>query len=68
VLDLFSGRPLQYAGSGTGTAADLDIWQDMLFVTSTAGSVTASSSAWQGNVQARRSGGIAPPDRARWQR
>ncbi len=68
VLDLFSGRPLQYAGSGTGTAADLDLWQDMMFVTSTAGSVTAYSSAWKGELQSTRKGGLAPADRTRWQR
>ena len=60
VLDLFSGRPLQYAGSGTGTAADLALWQDMLFVTSTAGSVTALSSAWVGGLHSSRT-----TDRAR---
>ena len=54
VLDLFSGRPLQYAGSGTGTAADLSLWHDMMFVTSTAGSVTALSNAWAGGVYARK--------------
>jgi outer membrane protein assembly factor BamB len=50
VLDLFSGRPLQYAGSGLGIAADLDIAGDMLFYTSTSGALTALSSAWRGGV------------------
>jgi outer membrane protein assembly factor BamB len=50
VLDLFSGRPLQYAGSGNGVAADLDVWQDMLFYTSTAGTVVAFSNAWLGSI------------------
>lgn len=68
VLDLFSGRPLQYAGSATGTAADLDLWQDMMFMTSTAGSVTALSNAWRGPQQASHKGGIGVADRARWQR
>lgn len=68
VLDLFSGRPLQYAGSGLGTAADVAVWQDMMFVTSTAGSVTALSNAWRGGVQALHKGGMNPPDRARWMR
>ncbi len=54
VLSLFSGRPLQYAGSGTGTAADLALWQDMMFVTSTAGSVTALSNAWVGSIHAKK--------------
>lgn len=50
VLDLFSGRPLQYAGSAVGVAADLCLWQDMLFYTSTAGRVVALSGAWPGPV------------------
>jgi outer membrane protein assembly factor BamB len=54
VLDLFSGRPLQYAGSGLGVAADPDVEGDMLFYTSSNGSVTALSSAWRGLVHARR--------------
>jgi outer membrane protein assembly factor BamB len=61
VLDLFSGRPLQYAGSGLGVAADVDVAGDMLFYTSTAGAVTAASSAWRGPVHATRSAA----DRAR---
>jgi outer membrane protein assembly factor BamB len=54
VLDLFSGRPLQYAGSGLGIAADVDVEGDMLFYTSTSGAVTALSSAWRGLAQAQR--------------
>ncbi|MDP2344947.1 MAG: PQQ-binding-like beta-propeller repeat protein [Deltaproteobacteria bacterium] len=54
VLDLFSGRPLQYAGSGTGTAADLALWHDMMFVTSTAGNVTALSNAWVGGLHSSK--------------
>ncbi len=50
VLDLSSGRPLQYAGSGTGVAADLALWQDMVFFTATSGRVMAMSSAWHGLV------------------
>jgi outer membrane protein assembly factor BamB len=53
VLDLFSGRPLQYAGSGLGVAADVDVDGDMLFYTSTSGAVTALSSAWRGLAQAK---------------
>ncbi len=61
ILDLFSGRPLQYAGSGNGVAADLDLWHDMLFYTSTSGTVTALSSAWPGRIfQSGKN------DRARW--
>jgi outer membrane protein assembly factor BamB len=55
VLDLFSGRPLQYAGSGLGLAADVDLGGDMLFYTSTSGAVTALSNAWRGPVHAVRS-------------
>jgi outer membrane protein assembly factor BamB len=61
VVDLFSGRPLQYAGSGNGVAADLALWQDMLFYTSTAGTVTALSSGWPGVVSQS-----SKNDRARW--
>jgi outer membrane protein assembly factor BamB len=50
VLDLFSGRPLQYAGSAVGVAGDLALWQDMLFYTSTAGRLVALSNAWPGPV------------------
>ncbi len=50
VLDLSSGRPLQYAGSGTGVAADLAVWQDMVFFTATSGRVMAMSGAWHGLV------------------
>lgn len=50
VLDLFSGRPLQYAGSSVGVAGDLALWQDMLFYTSTAGRLVAMSNAWTGLV------------------
>jgi len=50
ILDLFSGRPLQYAGSAVGVAGDLALWQDMLFYTSTAGRLVALSSAWPGPV------------------
>lgn len=50
VLDLFSGRPLQYAGSAVGVAGDLALWQDMLFYTSTAGRLVALSNAWAGPV------------------
>ncbi|MBM4281985.1 MAG: hypothetical protein FJ137_14905 [Deltaproteobacteria bacterium] len=54
VLDLFSGRPLQYAGSGLGVAADVEVEGDMLFYTSTSGAVTALSSAWRGPAHAVR--------------
>lgn len=50
ILDLYSGRPLQYAGSGKGIAADLSLWQDMLFYTSTSGTVVALSNDWRGVV------------------
>lgn len=54
VLDLFSGRPLQYVGSGLGFAADLTLWNDMLFATTTGGDVLALSNAFRGLVQAHR--------------
>jgi len=61
VLDLFSGRPLQYAGSGQGVAGDVVVWQDMLFYTSTTGTVVALSNAWTGPLfQSPKN------DRARW--
>jgi outer membrane protein assembly factor BamB len=50
VLDLFSGRPLQYAGSAVGVAGDLALWNDMLWYTSTAGRLVALSNAWPGSV------------------
>jgi outer membrane protein assembly factor BamB len=50
VLDLFSGRPLQYAGSAVGVAGDLALWNDMLWYTSTAGRLVALSGAWSGPV------------------
>lgn len=51
VLDLFSGRPLQYYGSGLGFAADLELVGDMLFAVSTAGTLHALSNAFDGKVQ-----------------
>ncbi len=53
ILDLFSGRPLQYVGSGVGFAADPFLWNDMLFATTTAGDVIAMSNAFRGLVQDR---------------
>ena len=50
VLDLYSGRPLQYAGSAAGVAADLSLANDMLFFTSLSGTVIAMSSAWAGRI------------------
>ncbi len=61
ILDLFSGCPLQYAGSGNGVAADLSLWHDMLFYTSTAGTVVALSNAWSGGIFQAAAG-----DRDRW--
>ncbi len=54
VLDLFSGRPLQYYGSGLGVAADLDLVGDMLFMISTAGSLHALSNDFHGPAQRKR--------------
>lgn len=54
ILDLFSGRPLQYLGTGLGFAADPALWNDMLFVTTTAGDMLALSNAFRGLVQAKR--------------
>jgi outer membrane protein assembly factor BamB len=54
VLDLFSGRPRQYLGTGLGFAADPALWNDMLYVTTIAGEVIALSNAFRGLVQARR--------------
>lgn len=51
VLDLFSGRPLQYFGSGLGFAADPELLGDMLFVVSTAGRIYALSNAFDGRLQ-----------------
>lgn len=51
ILDLFSGEPLQYFGSGLGFAADLDLWGDMLFAVSTPGTLFALSNAFEGKVQ-----------------
>ena len=48
VLDLFSWRPLQYLGSGLGVAADLELVNDALFVTTTAWDVLALSNAFPG--------------------
>jgi outer membrane protein assembly factor BamB len=52
VLDVFSGRPLQYFGSGLGFAADLELHNDMLFATTSTGDVFALSNAFRGLVQA----------------
>ncbi len=68
VLDLFSGRPLQYTGSALGTAADLAVDDDMMFAMSAAGSITALSNAWTGAVHASKAGGLAPRNQSRWQR
>lgn len=54
VLDLFSGRPLQYIGGGQGFAADPVLWNDMLVVTTTGGELLAASSAFRGLVQAHQ--------------
>lgn len=54
VLDLFSGRPLQYLGTGLGFAADPALWNDMLYLTTIGGDVLAASNAFKGLVQASR--------------
>lgn len=54
VLDLLSGRPLQYIGGGLGFAADPALWNDMLVLTTASGDLLAASSAFRGLVQARR--------------
>jgi eukaryotic-like serine/threonine-protein kinase len=58
VLDLFSGRPLQYIGDGLGMAADPELWGDMLFVVTASGELLAYSSSFPGaihsNTQAQR--------------
>lgn len=54
VLDLFTGRPLQYLGSGLGVAADLELDNDAMFVTTTAGEVMALSNAFRGIAHGRR--------------
>ena len=51
VLDLSSGQPLQYFGSGLGFAADLELEGDMLFAVSTAGRLYALSNAFAGRFQ-----------------
>ena len=53
VLDLFSGRPLQYLGTGLGVAADLELQSDAMFVTTTAGELMALSNAFTGIVHAK---------------
>ncbi|MBI1947222.1 MAG: PQQ-binding-like beta-propeller repeat protein [Deltaproteobacteria bacterium] len=54
VLDLFTGRPLQYLGSGLGVAADLELSNDAMFVTTAAGEVLALSNAFSGIAHAKR--------------
>jgi outer membrane protein assembly factor BamB len=54
VLDLMSGRPLQYFGTGLGFAGDLAAGGDMLFAVSTAGRLFALSNAFAGRTQAGR--------------
>jgi outer membrane protein assembly factor BamB len=54
VLDLFSGRPMQYIGSGVGFAADPFLWNDMLFAMTGAGSLIALSNGFHGIVQRSR--------------
>ncbi len=51
VLDLASGEPLQYFGSGLGFAADLELDGDMMFAVSTAGRLYALSNAFAGRFQ-----------------
>lgn len=53
VLDLFSGEPLQYFGSGLGFATTPELYADMLFVVSTPGRLFALSNAFAGKVQRR---------------
>lgn len=60
VLDLFSGRPLQYYGSGLGVAADLELVGDMMFVVSTAGKLHALSNAFRGTGQNRGAADLLP--------
>ena len=61
ILDLYSGRPMQYAGSAAGVAGDLALWQDMLFFTSGAGTVIAMSNNWPGPVFQSRQNPTAAP-------
>jgi outer membrane protein assembly factor BamB len=56
VLDLFTGRPLQYVGDGIGFAADPELSGDMLFAVTTAGQVMALSNAFPGNVHSNTQG------------
>jgi outer membrane protein assembly factor BamB len=51
VLDLFTGEPLQYYGSGLGVAADPELVGDMLFIVSTSGELHALSNAFAGVTQ-----------------
>jgi outer membrane protein assembly factor BamB len=53
VLDLFSGRPLQYFGSSLGFAGDPEVIGDMIFAVSTAGRLYALSNAFEGRLQPR---------------
>lgn len=51
VLDLFTGKPLQYYGSALGFAADPEASGDMILVNSTAGRLHALSNAFAGPAQ-----------------
>ncbi|MFZ9886455.1 MAG: PQQ-binding-like beta-propeller repeat protein [Myxococcota bacterium] len=51
VLDLQSGEPLQYFGTGNGFAADLELDADLLLAMSTAGRLFALSNAFEGRFQ-----------------
>ncbi len=63
VLDLFSGRPLQYIGEGQGFAADPEVASDMLFAVGTTGDLSAWSSAFAGNVLSSVQGRRSAPGR-----
>jgi outer membrane protein assembly factor BamB len=65
VLDLFSGRPLQYLGDGLGVAADPELWGDMLFVVTSSGELLALSNAFPGSVHSGRQGARAKASAAR---
>ena len=59
VLDLFSGRPLQYIGDGLGVAADPELWGDMLFVVTASGELLAYSSSFPGTIHSNTQGSRA---------
>lgn len=55
ILDLSTGKPLQYFGSSLGFAATPELHGDVLFAVSTPGTLFALSNAHRGNIAPRTS-------------